>query len=114
MLDLLELLLIEDLVLETTLHYVLANFFDALYKETLKLVLVSNIGHLLKLKLLMPSLLGAELCRQLSNSVCIVGLQGLDVADDLFFNILLLHLRPGNKLHELFELDVLSLDVSVV
>lgn len=92
MLDLLELLLVEDLVFETTLHDVFADFFDALDEEAFELVFVGDVGDLLKLQLLMLGLLIPQLSCEVSDGVGVVRFQGLHVPDDLFFYIFLLHL----------------------
>jgi len=85
--ELLELLSVVDLVLESSFHDVFPDLLDAFYEEGLQLVsfrtLVDPFCDNLPLVLLLP----VDDVLEVTDGVCVTGLEGLDILDDLVFDV---------------------------
>lgn len=106
--DLLKLLLVVYLVLEAPLHDVFADLLDALDEETLELVLLCILVHLVRHDLLALKTLLIQLLPQLLEGLSVVGLECLHVLDDLLLDVVLAHLRGEDQVEELAELSIVS------
>ena len=84
---LLELLSVVNLVLESSLHDVFPDLLDAFYEEGLQLIpfraLVDPVCDDLPLVLLLP----VNDVLEVTDGICVAGLESLDVLDDLVFDV---------------------------
>jgi hypothetical protein len=109
----LELLLVVDLVFESSFHDVLSDFFDTIHEQTFQVILLSICVDPITLMLPQFILLSVNLLSQFFNCIRIVSFKSLYVFQNLFSNVIFGHFRLENKLKELSEFDVLGWDVPV-
>ena len=88
---LLEFLAVVDLILETTLHDLFSDFFDALDKERLELIALRAHVNLISNNPLSLLFLPVNNLLQVSDSICVACLQCLHILDDFLFNFISVH-----------------------
>jgi hypothetical protein len=111
--NLLKLLLVIDFVLESSFHDVFSDFLNAFDKQILKLVFLAHFSNFVKITFLILNFFLVKLIFEFSDCVSIVGFQGLNILDNLSFNVFLVHSRFINQIDKLMEFQVLSRNVLV-
>lgn len=104
----LQLLLVEDLVLESALHDILAHLLNALHEQPLQLVLLSRLTHTLSSRT--PGSLSLPLGTTLQFFYClhVIGFKCLYILGDFGLNVFFGHLALEDEFEELAELHILS------
>ena len=110
---LLELLPVVNLILETSLHDLLAYLLYAIDEQRLKFVPLRAHVDLVGYLSLLLCFLTINDYLQVTDSVRVASLQGLHVLYDFLLDFESLHLRLENQLDELLELNVLGWNVPV-
>jgi len=106
-------LLAVDVVLESALHDVLPNLLDAVYKETLELILLCRFVNLVCSSFTSSQSLPIDATSQLLNCFHVVCLESLNILLYLTLNVVRCHLRLKEQLKEFLELSVLSGNESI-
>jgi hypothetical protein len=101
-------LFVVDVGLEPALHDILTDFFNAIDKETFKIVLLSGFIDPIGLDLLRLETFTIKASSQVFYCVHVVGLKSLNILDYLYLDIFLGHLGFHYQLEELSEFGILG------
>ena len=112
--QLLELLAVSDLVFQSSLHDIFADFLNAINEKRLQLTPFCADIYPLTDHFLSSSFLFVNNVSQITDGICVTSLKLLHVFKDFILNVLGAHARLENQLDEFGELSVFGRgDVSI-